>query len=316
MKKTDVTALGEILIDMTYAGKSENGQTLFEQNPGGAPANVLAALSRLGKKTAFIGKVGKDMHGTFLRETIKKYGIDDSNLITTDEAFTTLAFVSLSESGERSFSFARNPGADIMLKESEVNRDLIKNSSVFHFGSLSLTHEPARTATFSALKCAKENHVIVSYDPNYRAMLWESEEKAMHGMRSPLAFVDIIKISDEETELVTGKKSPEEAIDCLLNEGISCVIVTMGAKGAMVGINEGKVFKEAVPGTKVVDTTGAGDAFMGGFLYKLCENHLHPENLTLENISEFCEFANKVASRCVEKRGGINAMPTIAELDA
>ena len=135
-------------------------------------------------------------------------------------------------------------------------------------------------------------------------------------MRSPLAFVDIIKISDEETELVTGKKSPEEAIDCLLREGISCVIVTMGAKGAMVGINEGKVFKEAVPGTRVVDTTGAGDAFMGGFLYKLCENNLHPEKLTLENISEFCEFANKVAARCVEKRGGIYAMPTIEELNA
>ena len=315
MKKIDVTALGEILIDMTYTGKSENGQTLFEQNPGGAPANVLAALSKLGKKTAFIGKVGKDMHGAFLRETIKKYGIDDSNLIATDEAFTTLAFVSLSESGERAFSFARNPGADIMLKESEVDWDLIKNSTVFHFGSLSLTHEPARTATFSALKCAKENHVIVSYDPNYRAMLWESEEAAIRGMRSPLAFVDIIKISDEETELVTGKKSPEEAIDCLLSKGISCVIVTMGAKGAMVGINEGKVFKEAVPGTKVVDTTGAGDAFMGGFLYKLCEQNLHPEKLTLEKISEFCEFANKVASRCVEKRGGINAMPTMDELN-
>ncbi len=315
MKKTDVTALGEILIDMTYAGKSEAGQTLFEQNPGGAPANVLAAVSKLGKKTAFIGKVGNDMHGEFLRETVKKYGIDDHNLITTDEAFTTLAFVSLSESGERTFSFARNPGADIMLSKEDVDYELIKNSFIFHLGSLSLTHEPARTATFSALSCAKENGVIVSYDPNYRAMLWKDEEAAINGMRSPLSYVDIIKISDEEIELVTGQKTPEEAIDYLLSMGISCVIVTMGAKGAMVGVKEGKIFKEPKPCKQVVDTTGAGDSFMGGFLYKLCENNLRPDELTLDNLAEFTEFANQVASYCIGKRGGINAMPSLDELN-
>lgn len=315
MKKTDVTALGEILIDMTYAGKSENGQSLFEQNPGGAPANVLAAVSGLGKKTAFIGKVGADMHGAFLRETVKKCGIDDSNLISTEEAFTTLAFVALSEAGERSFSFARKPGADTLLREDEVNRELIKNSTVFHFGSLSLTHEPARSATFAALACAKENNVIVSYDPNYRAMLWESEEAAAKGMRSPLAFVDVMKLSDEEIELVTGEKTPEKAIDRLLAQGISCVIVTMGAKGAMVGTREEKVFKEAVPNVPVVDTTGAGDAFMGGFLYQLVENKKHPSQLSREDLLYYTEFANKVAARCIMKRGGISAMPSPDELN-
>ena len=314
MKKTDVTALGEILIDMTYAGKSEAGQTLFEQNPGGAPANVLAAVSKLGKKTAFIGKVGKDMHGAFLRETVKKYGIDDSNLIETDEAFTTLAFVSLSENGERTFSFARNPGADIMLNKDDVNYDLIKNSFIFHVGSLSLTNEPSKTATFSALECAKENGVIISYDPNYRAKLWENENTAVKGMKSVLSYVDIIKLSDEEIGLVTGKNTPEDAIDYLLNEGIGCVIVTMGEKGAMVGNASGKVFKEPLPCKQVVDTTGAGDSFMGAFLYKLCEYKKRPEELEISDISEFTEFANKVASYCIGKRGGINAMPSLEDL--
>lgn len=314
MPKTDVTALGEILIDMTYAGKSEAGQNLFEQNPGGAPANVLAALSKLGRKTAFVGKIGNDMHGDFLRETIKKYGIDDSNLITTEEAFTTLAFVSLSKTGERTFSFARNPGADTMLKKEEVDYELIKNSFIFHIGSLSLTHEPSRSATFAALESAKENKIVVSYDPNYRSMLWKNEETAIEGMKSPLSYVDIIKISDEEMELITGQKQAEDAIDYLLNEGLSCVIVTLGAKGAMVGTKDGKVHKEPKACANVVDTTGAGDAFMGGFLYKMCENNIRPEDLTLKDIAEFTEFANRVASYCIGRRGAINAMPSLEAL--
>lgn len=313
MNKTDITALGEILIDMTYAGKSEAGQTLFEQNPGGAPANVLAAVSKLGGTAAFIGKVGNDMHGEFLRDTLKKHGINDINLITTDEAFTTLAFVELADNGERHFSFARKPGADIMLREEDVNMELIENSFVFHIGSLSLTDEPSRTATFAALEHAKQNNVIVSYDPNYRELLWKSREDAIIGMKSVIPYVDIMKLSDEEISLITGKDNPGDAIDELISQGVHCVMVTMGDKGAVVGIKDGTVIAEA-KSCKAVDTTGAGDAFMGGFLYKLCANKIRPEELTLDNIKDFAVFANKVAAFCVGKRGGINAMPSLNDI--
>lgn len=314
MQEFDVTALGEILIDMTYAGKSENGQVLFEQNPGGAPANVLSAVAKLGGKTAFIGKIGNDMHGAFLRETLKKHGICDKNLITTDEAFTTLAFVSLSETGERTFSFARKPGADTTLSADDVDFDIIKNSCIFHIGSLSLTDEPSRTATLKSLETAKENGVIISYDPNYRALLWESVDKAKEGMRLPLPFVDIIKISDEELELVTDEKTPEKAIEALLGKGISCVMVTMGEKGSVIGTKAGSLKIEAAKCEKVVDTTGAGDSFMGGFLYNLIKDKKHPSELTLEDIEKYGNFAGKVAAYCVGKRGAIDAMPALDEI--
>lgn len=314
MKKFDVVALGEILIDMTYAGKSENGQTLFEQNPGGAPANVLSAVATLGLNTAFIGKVGNDMHGEFLRGVLKKHNICDKNLITSNEAFTTLAFVSLSETGERTFSFARKPGADTMLKKEEVDFDLIKNSSVFHFGSLSLTDEPSKTATIESVKFAKENGVAVSYDPNYRALLWKDKDHAKEGMRLPLKYVDIIKISDEETELLTDEKDPKKAIEKLISMGISCVIVTMGGDGSYIGTKDGIVKIDVAPCEKVVDTTGAGDSFMGGFLFKLCENKKKPNELTLDELIEFGSFASKVAAFCIGRRGAIDAMPKIDEI--
>ncbi len=306
MKQFDITALGEILIDMTYAGKSENGQTLFEQNPGGAPANVLSAVSRLGGKCAFIGKVGSDMHGSFLMDVLKNEGICTQGTIMDENYFTTLAFVNLDEKGERSFSFARKPGADTQLSEAEVNFDIIKNSTVFHVGSLSLTDEPARSATLAALKFAKEKGVLISYDPNYRAMLWQSEEKAIEGMKSILSYVDIIKISLEETLLLTGCKSELDASEKLVEMGIGVVIVTLGEKGALVRTKDGYVYSEAEKVT-VVDTTGAGDAFMGGFLYKVIKSG--KREFTLEEIKDFAAFANRVATYCVQHRGAINAMP-------
>ena len=185
----DVTALGEILIDFTPCGKSAAGQRIFEQNPGGAPANVLTCLSKCGKKTAFIGKVGKDMHGAFLKSVLEENDICTDGLLEDENAFTTLAFVALSDSGERSFSFARKPGADTCLTKEEIRKDLIANSKVFHIGSLSLTSEPVKSATFYALELAKEYGCIISYDPNYRAPLWDSREKAIEGMRSVLSYV-------------------------------------------------------------------------------------------------------------------------------
>lgn len=313
MEKFDVVALGEILIDMTYAGKSEQGHTLFEQNPGGAPANVLTAVQRLGGKTALIGKIGDDMHGEFLRQTVEKEGICAKNLITDNSVFTTLAFVNLDENGNRSFSFARKPGADTCLTPEEVDLSLLESTKIFHFGSLSLTDEPAKSATFFTLEKAKEMKKIISYDPNYRAPLWESEEKAISGMRSVLDYVDIIKISDEETNLLTSFKEVEKASEELLNKGIKIVIVTMGKDGAHIRTKDGFIVSPALP-VKAVDTTGAGDSFMGGFLYQISKSEKDIEDLTLSDIKDFADFSNKVSGYCVQRRGAINAMPHLNEI--
>ncbi len=313
MKKFDVTALGEILIDFTYAGLSERGECLFEQNPGGAPANVLAAAGRLGSKAAFIGKVGKDMHGDFLKKTIETYGIDSTSLIATEEAFTTLAFVSLDENGERSFSFARKPGADTQLKPAEISEKMIQESKVFHFGSLSLTEEPSKSATLKALEYAKKHDVVVSYDPNYRALLWENEEAARNGMRLPLESVDIIKISDEEMMLLTDCDVAEEAAHILHEKGIACVIITMGKNGALLSANGNLVYADSFE-TEVIDTTGAGDCFMGSFLHCVTASGKDIRSLNEEDLKQFVSFSNAAAAICVSRRGAIHAMPTKNEV--
>ena len=309
----DVTALGEILIDFTPCGKSEAGQRVFEQNPGGAPANVLACLNKCGKKTAFIGKVGNDMHGQFLVDVLKDSGICTDGVVVDDNVFTTLAFVALSDSGERSFSFARKPGADTCLTKEELKEEIIRDSKVFHIGSLSLTTEPAKGTTFRALEIAKEAGCMISYDPNYRAPLWDSKEAAVEGMRSVVSYVDVMKISDEETVLLTDMEEPEAAAKKLVDMGVSVVAVTLGAEGALVCTNEGSI---VVPGFKadMVDTTGAGDSFWGGFLKCLLETGKRPENISLQEAAEFARYGNAVASLCVEKRGAIPAMPSTEEI--
>lgn len=313
MKTFDVTALGEILIDFTFSGYNEDGMALFAQNPGGAPANVLAAVQKLGGKTAFIGKVGNDMHGNFLRNVLQSKNICCDGLLTDDNAFTTLAFVSLNENGERSFSFARKPGADTRLEENEVNYDIIKSSKVLHVGSLSLTDSPSREATLAALDFAKANNITVSYDPNYRAMLWKDEETAKKGMRSVLPYVDIIKISDEETELLTDEKDVKGAAKRLLGLGIKCVIVTKGSEGAYILSQKGEAEIKSKKVT-VADTTGAGDSFMGGFLYKLTDANIMPSEISCEELRKFGDFAANVAAFCVSKRGALNAMPSLEDL--
>ncbi len=306
----DIVALGELLIDFTYSGRSEYGMRLFEQNPGGAPANVLCVLANLGLKTSFIGKVGRDMHGDFLRSTLEEKGVDTSGLISAKDAFTTLAFVELSETGERKFSFARKPGADTCLSADEVKTELLEACRIFHFGSLSLTDEPSRSATIAAIKTAQKAGAIISYDPNYRAPLWQSEAQAAEQMRSVLDFVNIVKISDEETRLLTGEASPEAAAKRLLQWGASCAVVTLGRNGAYAAV-KGASALVPVPDVTVVDTTGAGDAFWGGFLYQLATSGLRPGELGASQLQDFTGFANAVASLCVQKRGGIPAMPTL-----
>ena len=310
-----VTALGEVLIDFTDHGVSANGQKLFERNPGGAPANVLVALQKLGHKTAFIGKVGTDMHGAFLRQTIEENGIDCSGLISDPEFFTTLAFVALDENGDRSFSFARKPGADTQLRVEDLPKDVLTNTKVFHVGSLSLTDEPARSATVEALKIAKDAGAVMSYDPNYRDSLWTGADAASEQMKSILPYMDLIKISAEECPLVTSSTEPAEAAKELLAGGASAVVVTLDADGAYVATKDGAGIVESFR-VDAVDTTGAGDSFWGGFLTAFCESGKTPAELTFEDASGFALFGNAVASLCVRKRGAIPAMPEREAVEA
>ena len=309
----DITALGELLIDFTPCEISEAGMKIFEQNPGGAPANFLVAAGNFGAKTAFIGKVGKDMHGEFLKETLEKYNIETKGLIMDEKVFTTLAFVSLNEKGERTFSFARKPGADTCLTKEEVNLELIKKSKIFHFGSLSLTNNPSKEALLYALEKAKEMKKIISYDPNYRPLLWENRDIAVKEMRDVVKYADIIKISDEETELLTGYKEPEKAALKLIEQGISLVFITLGSEGSFL---KTKDFQIRVKSKKcnVVDTTGAGDAFWGAILYKLSTRKNDVLQLTEKEGAEYLEFANIAAGICVEKRGAIPAMPSLEDV--
>ena len=309
----DITTFGEILIDFTWQGVSDTGQTLFAQHPGGAPANVAVAAEKLGAHTAFIGKAGKDMHGEFLKSVLEKEKVDTKGMLLDENYFTTLAFVSVAENGERSFSFARKPGADTKIEKEEINVDILDKTTLFHVGSLSLTEQPARNTTHYAIRRAKEKGSIISYDPNYRASLWKDKKTAKEQMRSLIPYVDLMKISDEETELLTGKEKPEEAAKLLFEKGVKIVVVTLGSKGAYLYCKEGGL---QIPGfvSKVADTNGAGDSFWGGFLYRISKSGKKPEEFTLNELKEYVRFGNAVASLCVEKKGAIPAMPTLMEV--
>lgn len=310
-KKYDISAFGEILIDFTYLGKSENNQKLFEQNPGGAPANVLVAATHLGSNTAFLGKAGLDMHGEFLKSTLEQEKVNIDGFVLDENYFTTLAFVDLNENKERTFSFARKPGADTQLTQEELNLEVIKSSKLFHVGSLSLTHEPSRSTTHYAIKEAKASGAIISYDPNYRASLWANEETAQEHMCSIIP--DLMKISDEETKLLTGVEDYIEAACILFNKGVKIVVVTLGSEGCYVYNKDGG---KVVNGFKshLVDTTGAGDAFWGGFLHQVAASNLNPSDISLEQLITYARFANAVASICVERSGAIPAMPNLNEV--
>jgi fructokinase len=311
----DVLALGELLIDFTPHGISENGNVLFERNPGGAPANVLATLSRLGAKTAFIGKVGRDAFGTFLDDTLKKNGIDTSGLQFSDRVNTTLAFVQLTQAGDRSFSFYRDPGADTELEEAEISEDLIRSAKIFHFGSLSLTNEPSRSATYKALDIAKRNGLMVSYDPNLRPSLWKSLKEAADMIKSGLPYADIIKLSEEELEFITGEKDLVKGSEMLEDMGIKLILVTLGPKGTFYR-HSGATGQLCTYDTKIVDTTGAGDAFLGAALYRL--RGMSPAELPglgRAEIESLVDFANAAGALAASKKGAISAVPEMREID-
>ncbi len=313
-QKYDITALGEALIDFTEAGKSANGQRLFEQNAGGAPANMLASAQKCGMHTAFLGKVGADMHGIFLKETMQAAGIDTCGLCMAEDAFTTLAFVALQPSGERVFSFARKKSADVQVTADELDLSILQNTRVLHVGSLSLTDAPCRNATHFAIEQAKKSGAIITYDPNYRANLWASKAQAMEQMRSLLPCVDMMKLSDEECELLTDTADPYAAAQVLHRAGVKIVAVTLGEQGALVSAQGQATAVAGYKPTQVTDTTGAGDSFFGAFVSKILQCNLPLEQISHEQAVGCAQYANAVASLCVEKRGGIPSMPDSTEV--
>ena len=307
----DIVAIGEVLIDLTQKGVDELGVAQYAANPGGAPANLAVAAARLGASTAFVGKVGRDAFGNYLRTVLEENQVDTAGLLVDEKEHTTLAVVSVDETGERSFSFYREPSADVNLKAEEIPAALLKDTRLLHFGSVSLTAEPARSATIYAAKKARENGCLVSYDPNYRASLWPSEEEAIREMKNALPLCDILKISDEELPLLTGTTDPAAGSEILARLGIRLIFITLGANGAFFRLGEET---GSVPGIKVKvgDTNGAGDTFFGAALSQLVKENLN--TLTLPRLAEIAAFANKAASITTSRHGAIPAMPRLEEL--
>lgn len=310
----DVVALGELLIDFTNNGVSEQGNPMFEANPGGAPCNVLAMLTKLGKKCAFIGKVGDDLFGHRLSRTIQAVGIDTKGLVVDPDARTTLAFVESDETGDRNFSFYRNPGADMLLREEEVDEELICSSRVFHFGTLSMTHEGVRDATKKALNIARENGLLISFDPNLREPLWDSLEVAREQTAYGMQYCDILKISDNEILWFTGKQTYEEGIKVLQEQyDIPLILLSMGRDGSRAYYGDQMVELPAILRPDTIETTGAGDTFGGCCLNYVLEHGI--ENLTEDMLTEMLQFANAAASIITTRRGALCVMPNKEEID-
>ena len=313
MKKYDVTALGELLIDFTENGVSGQGNPLFEANPGGAPCNVLAMLTKLGHKTAFIGKVGDDFFGKQLKEAIEEVGIDSKGLCMDKEIHTTLAMVHTYPDGDRDFSFYRNPGADMMLKESEVKEELIKESKLFHFGTLSMTHEEVRKATKKAIHIAEEAGNIISFDPNLREPLWNSLDEAKEQILYGLSHCHILKISDNEIQWLTGQEDYTDGVKWILERyQIPLILVSMGKEGSRAYYGGKMVEVKPFIQKNTIETTGAGDTFCGCVLHYICEHGL--DNLTEENLFEMLQFANAAASIITTRKGALRVMPEEKEI--
>lgn len=308
----DVVALGELLIDFTESGESEQGNMLLEVNPGGAPCNVLAMLNQLGKKTAFIGKVGKDMFGNLLKRTLDEVGICSENLVMDKEARTTLAFVHTLSDGDREFSFYRNPGADMMLREDEIHSEILRNTKIFHFGTLSMTHEGVRKATKKAVSIAKEAGAIISFDPNLREPLWESLELAKEQMEYGFQQCDILKISDNEIQFATGKEDYDEGIAILQEKfQIPMILLTKGKDGSCVYYKGMRVEQKGYC-VQAIETTGAGDTFCGCSLGYVLEHDF--QHLSEKELKEMLSFANAGAALITLKKGAIRSMPKEQEI--
>lgn len=309
MKPYDVTALGELLIDFTQGGLSEQGNPMFEANPGGAPCNVLSMLSRLGRKTAFIGKVGNDGFGKQLAQAIEEVGIDASGLMFDNEVHTTLALVHKLENGDRDFSFYRNPGADMMLREEEVNEELIRNARIFHFGTLSLTDEEVKKATHRAVRIAEDAGLLRSFDPNLRPPLWRSLDEAKAQVDWGLQHCDILKISDNEITWFTGLEDYDEGIAALRKQypNIRLICLSMGPDGSRAYYKDLRVEVPAFLQEGTVETTGAGDTFGACMLDGVLESGL--DGLNEAKLKEILTFANAAASIVTTRKGALRVMP-------
>ena len=309
---TDITAVGEILIDLTQSGLNELGIPVFAANPGGAPANLAVAAARLGASSAFIGKVGTDSFGTFLRNTLIENKVDVSGMMVDPRNRTTLAVVALDKTGERTFSFYRDPSADVNLSIDELSEEQLKNTKFLHFGSVSLTTDPSRSATLHAAETAKKYGAYISYDPNYRASLWSDEGTAIEMMKRPLPMVDVLKVSDEELPLLTGTQDLEQGSAMLAQLGIRLVLVTLGANGAYYRFAG---HTGHIPGVKVIvgDTNGAGDTFFGAALAQLSRFE-KLEDVTVEELEKIIAVSNKAAAITTSRHGAIPAMPSYEEV--
>lgn len=315
MKTYDVVALGELLIDFTENGTSGQGNPVFEANPGGAPCNVLAMLAKLGKKTAFIGKVGKDIFGSRLAAVLAEAGIDTRNLVTDDKVRTTLAFVETFPDGDRDFSFYRNPGADMMLTEDELDLNLLADTKIFHFGTLSMTHEGVRNATKKAIAAAKEAGAVISFDPNLREPLWKSMEEAREQTACGLALCDVLKISDNEILWFTGERDYDAGIRRLREQyDISLILLSMGKEGSRAYYKDRRV--EAAPFLQqaTIETTGAGDTFGACCLRDVLRYGL--DGLDEDKLMQMLTFANAAASVVTTRKGALRVMPEEAEVRA
>ena len=296
----DVVALGELLIDFTCIKTDRNGYPTMEAHPGGAPSNFLAALSKYGANVALLGKVGNDAFGKMLVDTLKKSGIETKGLVVSEDVFTTLAFVTLDEQGDREFSFARKPGADTCIRFDELDLDLIDSASVFHFGTLSLTDEPSRTTTYQAVEYAKSKGKLITYDPNLRKPLWKDLQACREQLLWGLKQADVVKISDEEVQFLFGLGVKDGARYILEHFGVNLVFVTCGPDGCFFKNAKAEGMVPSLPGIKVVDTTGAGDIFGGSAVWKLLQIHKAPETLTAVELWDVVSFACTAAGLSTE----------------
>ena len=314
-KKYDVVALGELLIDFTENGLSEQGNPLLEANPGGAPCNVLSMLQKLGDKTAFIGKVGNDGFGHLLTKAVQEQGINTTGLVYDNDVHTTLALVLKKENGDRDFAFYRNPGADMNLKEEEVDESLIASSSIFHFGTLSLTDESVKNATQKAVKVAKENGLTITFDPNLREPLWRSLEEAHKQVAWGLQQADVVKISDNEITWFTGMDNYDEGIAFLQKEypNLKLICLSMGGDGSKAVYRDIHVAYPAFLQEATIETTGAGDTFCACMIHTVLENGI--DHLDEEKLKEMLKFANAAASLVTTKKGALRVMPTKEEVE-
>lgn len=307
--------MGELLIDFTPTGATEDGRLLFARNPGGAPANVAVQAKRAGVSAGFLGKVGRDMFGDFLAATLRDCGVETAGLSQDPDYATSLAFVQLSESGDRDFSFYRDPGADTRLEFDGTARSLIDECGLLCFGSLLMTAEPARSAVPRLVEYARSQGKITAYDPNWRPPLWKDKADGVARMRSLVGMSDVMKVSDEELALLTERESMEEGAKELLSQGVSLVVVTLGPKGCAV-FTPGFALRASTYDTKVVDTTGSGDSFFGALLSRIVRSGKRPEELSKEELADFVDFANAAGAVCASRQGGIPAMPDAAAIEA